>query len=370
LLKPKATTALTVSARRYPCPFCGKPLSKGKKNFEHIIPKWLVKEADLLKRLMPIYIGGRQKEVPMKDIGLQSCIECNQKFSDLESKARDAFMKLAHSSSIDSSDTELLLNWLDKIRVGMWLWTLQIYKDKFRVKPTFGINLRTRQKDRIFSFVRYAKSEDQKGLGFFGIGKAYMFMPTTLGLHIHNIFIISASHDAFLLEHIYNRKYYKRPFIDDHPSRAGSLSTAVEFAGEMPEGTRIRLLGQIQTYGQCIQPEGLIGTNVDDFTSRRNHTGFFMGRIFALDNCLKILNSEHYIINSNNKTNHLLMQMNVSLLNLYFIKNFLASDLSSIQKEGDWRRLYGNLLAEELSIIKELEISYYLQTGISINVLH
>lgn len=79
-----------VTARVKRCIFCGTPFSGQKRNFEHIIPAWLVEEADLRKRDMPVQLPGISRKVSMSRIGLKVCKICNDADSRLEAQAKIA----------------------------------------------------------------------------------------------------------------------------------------------------------------------------------------------------------------------------------------------------------------------------------------
>jgi hypothetical protein len=64
-----------MSKRR--CIFCGEPFSGQKRNFEHVIPSWLVKEADLAKRTALVDFPSRKFNAAMSRMGGQACETCN-----------------------------------------------------------------------------------------------------------------------------------------------------------------------------------------------------------------------------------------------------------------------------------------------------
>lgn len=76
------------------CIFCGKLFSGQKRNFEHVIPTGLVKEADLSKKTSPIDFPSRQFNAAMSRIGGKACEACNSAISDLEGRPRAAYVKV------------------------------------------------------------------------------------------------------------------------------------------------------------------------------------------------------------------------------------------------------------------------------------
>ena len=114
-----------VTSRTKSCIFCGASFAGQKRNFEHIIPAWLVQEADLRNRDMQVELPGISRRVGMSRIGLKVCKSCNDADSDLEARAKNAY--LATTAGEDLSDAQMgaMLDWLDKVRIGLWLWLIE-----------------------------------------------------------------------------------------------------------------------------------------------------------------------------------------------------------------------------------------------------
>jgi hypothetical protein len=146
------------------CCFCGKSFTGQKRNREHIISDWLVREADLKKRTMSVHIGGHTFQAAMKRIVGDSCETCNSAFSALEGQAQTAFSKVKKGDLLLEQDAEALLDWLDKVRVGNWLWLLGVSKNHIRITPKFHIDARVGRKDRIVMVARYPARPEMKGL--------------------------------------------------------------------------------------------------------------------------------------------------------------------------------------------------------------
>ena len=121
------------------CPFCGKAFAGQKKNFEHVIPKWLVAEADLKSRQMEVNPETGPLSVGMSSIGSKACVVCNSKYGKLEDLAKSVFMKIRDGSELSPDEIEILLDWLDKVRIGVWLWGLDISKKKENISPKFSV---------------------------------------------------------------------------------------------------------------------------------------------------------------------------------------------------------------------------------------
>ena len=46
---------------------------------------------------------------------------CNQKYSGFEASTKSIIEKMLVSDALSASDINILLDWLDKVRVGLWL---------------------------------------------------------------------------------------------------------------------------------------------------------------------------------------------------------------------------------------------------------
>ena len=131
------------------CCFCGNAFTGQKRNREHIISDWLVREADLKKRSMSVQVGSHTFQAAMNRLVADSCETCNSAFSELEGQAQGALSKVRKGSLLGEQEEEALLDWLDKIRVGTWLWLLGVSRNHIRIAPKFHIDARVGRKDRI-----------------------------------------------------------------------------------------------------------------------------------------------------------------------------------------------------------------------------
>jgi len=110
------------------CVFCGhRAVEKTK---EHVIPSWLIEMTGNPNR--QIILGSffsnfiKDKEVQNKQISFNSftfpaCKNCNARFSDLEVRAKPIIEKLINNNPISAFDFDILLDWFDKVRIGLWV---------------------------------------------------------------------------------------------------------------------------------------------------------------------------------------------------------------------------------------------------------
>ncbi|HXM60095.1 MAG TPA: hypothetical protein VN950_04505 [Terriglobales bacterium] len=93
---------------------------------------------------------------------------------------------------VSASDITLLLDWLDEVRVGLWLGFLYLTKNPWKITPKFQIESRMGVFDRMVAILRLAEPED--GLSFFGpMSNFYAVSPTCFGLRVNEFCFVNAS---------------------------------------------------------------------------------------------------------------------------------------------------------------------------------
>jgi len=182
------------------CVFCGeKPISK---NMEHVLPKWLFTYTGGFNRKISIKIPLKKEkiEIDILNFKFPACERCNNSFLDIESKTKDIICRLNNKEKISSSDFEILFNWLDKVRIGLWLGSLMFSGNPQKIKPKFAISNRFK-KDRIL-YISHVDG-DEKRLNFSSFDDIlFQNMPCYLCLIINNICLLSFSTDSLLLDRI------------------------------------------------------------------------------------------------------------------------------------------------------------------------
>src|SRR5450755_2969832 len=126
------------------CIFCGRrPEAKTK---EHVIPKWLIKMTGDPKRKVSFGTYNLKGKPPtalaFDQLTFPACDECNVAFSDLEGRARTVTEQLLGRGPLTSTDFVCLLDWLDKVRIGMWLGLLWLEGNPWGINPKFHISSR------------------------------------------------------------------------------------------------------------------------------------------------------------------------------------------------------------------------------------
>ncbi|KYK50583.1 hypothetical protein A1D31_38775 [Bradyrhizobium liaoningense] len=316
--------------------FCGKPFSGQAHNFEHVIPRWLVREADLSKRTAPIDFPSRQFSAAMSRIGGRACETCNEASSDLEGRARVAYANIRDGNELSSSDGRSLLDWLDKLRVGLWLWALDVGKDDYGIIPKFRINERMAHKDRMLVASKYRAGPPMKGLDIWGASEYFVWSPSAIGFFINNIVLLSVSSDFLVARHL--RKLAIRCFLHD----SGDLEIDPELSDD--PGNRLEFFGAPFILGQVILPTDLFGKlNLKMASESPLHPGWGEGPILKLNGNLvesgRMLGSVP-LFTGNHQAHLVLMELYFEKATKYLLDNFLASDftrMSSVEKQEEIR---------------------------------
>lgn len=175
------------------CVFCGlRPESKTK---EHIIPKWLLEFTGDPKRKFSF---GLDKAWSADSFVMPACYECNNSYATLEGSAKPIVLKLLKGEPIAASHYSVLLDWLDKIRIGLWLAFNVL--DNFGINPSFYIATRAK-KDRMLLVYHFPTMKKilGNGLNFEGVySPIFKFIPSCFGMRINDTILINASNDFFI----------------------------------------------------------------------------------------------------------------------------------------------------------------------------
>jgi hypothetical protein len=182
------------------CVFCGKSVGKADRSKEHILPMWLLRATGDPNRRIKIEIdpiSGENIIRPASTFHFPACPTCNVYYGKkLETQAKKAFEALFLGKSLQVSQCYQLLDWLDKVRIGLWLAYNTLHKEFF--EPKFRIDQRLGKKDRI-AIISVDPHNLGKGLGIGGTDNN-IFRTSQAGLYlrINNIRIISMSYENFI----------------------------------------------------------------------------------------------------------------------------------------------------------------------------
>lgn len=178
------------------CVFCGNPPVD--KTNEHILPQWLISITGDPHR--PMHLGpflSRDQpfmEIPYTSFQFPACKSCNLRYSSLEAEAQAVITSLLSDGPVSSEGFNALLDWLDKVRVGIWLAYLMLDKNFHGIDPNFRIDGRLSLKDRALVLYRCRPGPSHLGL-LSSNTPAFVYNPTCFTLVINHLAIQSVSTD-------------------------------------------------------------------------------------------------------------------------------------------------------------------------------
>lgn len=173
------------------CVFCGlRPESKTK---EHVIPLWLIELTGNPNRT--IRVGSfEQKRFAFDQLVFPACESCNATYSELEQNVKPIMLRLLNGKPINEPQAETLLDWFDKIRIGLWLGGLMLFKNPSGIDPNYYISTRERiqNRDRILYIAR--ANEGERALSFHAIDDfVFQHVPCFMLLYVNGLSFVSAS---------------------------------------------------------------------------------------------------------------------------------------------------------------------------------
>ncbi len=122
------------------CIFWGeRPESKSK---EHVLPQWLIKMTGDPKRIAAFGVDFakqpfEQRQFSFDALTFPACSQCNSDFGHLETAAEPVVGALVSDQPVSAGNLILLLDWLDKVRVGLWLGYFYLNKNPLGITPSF-----------------------------------------------------------------------------------------------------------------------------------------------------------------------------------------------------------------------------------------
>lgn len=181
------------------CIFCGKQPKD--KNLEHVIPQWLIRMTGREKSntgdVFSLYPDA-EKHIPFMRFTFPACTECNSKYAKMEAAVKPVLERVLSGQSISGSDASLLMDWFDKVRVGLWLSNMY-YDAKLKkdVMPHFFIDSRVAKTDRMLSIQKLQLSNVQnKGIFFNGTQtQLFNYCPSAFSMVINDYYFFNASNN-------------------------------------------------------------------------------------------------------------------------------------------------------------------------------
>jgi hypothetical protein len=183
------------SAKRRQCVFCGQTTTKQTK--EHILPQWLLKLTGDPSRVVAMAIHPQtfeQIKFPWTALVMPACQACNTEYSKLESAVKPIVLSLLDRTPMTSRQAFVLLDWLDKVRIGLWLNQTILQKNIETIDPHLYVDNRIGKKDRLLYL--YTLDRKDKGLNAFGIESlVFQHQPSCFALRINDVILFNASSD-------------------------------------------------------------------------------------------------------------------------------------------------------------------------------
>ena len=200
------------------CVFCGEP-PEGK-TLEHVLPKWLIEFTGDPKREWTFgsYLIDHTlkppKQFSLKEFAFPACHRCNQNMSTLEGRVKNIFeAKLQPRKHLEADEITDLLDWLDKIRIGLWLAGIQLHQNPQGIIPKFHINTRIGIKDRLLLIYPY--NTEALGMNLFCESTPiFAYKPSCFAIKINGNFLISLS-DDFLVSRFLGMPYPSKIEFED-----------------------------------------------------------------------------------------------------------------------------------------------------------
>lgn len=203
------------------CVFCGgKPDGKTK---EHVVPRWLIKLTGDPKR--EVFLGFikdfknefKERKFSFDQFTFPACGRCNNKYAALEGTVQPIVIKVLNEEDISVEELSSFLDWLDKVRIGLWLGMIQLDKNYADIDPNFHIETRISQYDRML--VVEKSDADKRKLNLGGVDTfSFALTPSAFVLIINNYYFTNISY-MFLVHRRLGFPYPETMYIQPDDER-------------------------------------------------------------------------------------------------------------------------------------------------------
>lgn len=198
------------------CIFCGKN-PESTKTKEHVFPQWLIEHTNNADKFGTFGFNLKieppvPREIPFKSFVFPACHDCNQKFKTLENDASIVIKKMSNIQGLSEIEINTLLDWLDKIRIGLLLGFNMLDRNELEVIPSFYINKGIGLFDRMVIINRV---EDNKYyLSARGCDTLlFRIFPNCFLLIINNLYLLNISTNELISRRLgfpyYSQKFYE-----------------------------------------------------------------------------------------------------------------------------------------------------------------
>lgn len=223
-------------AKKKFCIFCGnRPINK---NNEHLFPKWLIKLTNSKNIVVDYKFNFRSSSIEPIEYNINSfvfpsCTDCNSRYSHLESKVKPLIENILNGDTfLDHNDISILLDWFDKLKLGIWTTIFTLNTKNFKYNPHMNLDERIGKKDRLLGI--FIKESEKDGLNYAGFNsKPFAAFPSWLGFRFLNTYFISGSYD-FLLSGIIEFPYPKKWYLIEDPGNFHASNFTTKAKKEIP----------------------------------------------------------------------------------------------------------------------------------------
>ena len=165
-----------------------------------MVPHWLLEMTGDPRRVVTFGQNYDKRKEPIRyswsSFVAPACDACNNKYSDLEAQVKPSVEALQMREALPVSAYIELLDWLDKVRIGVWLTRHMIEKHPIEITPNFHISSRIAEKDRMLAL--YVFDSENKGINLIGSDSLiFNVMPSCFGFRINDLLLLNVSSDFF-----------------------------------------------------------------------------------------------------------------------------------------------------------------------------
>jgi hypothetical protein len=184
------------------CVFCGK--LHADKNREHVLPRWLIELTGDLKRTVWLgydHANHRDRVFAYSSLTVPACTTCNTKYSDMEARVKTVIQAVLSESAVSRNQFDLLLDWFDKVRIGMWILYYNLDKNLAGIEPFYYVDHRIRSHDRI---IIISKSSDiVTNLTYRGCNTpSFYYTPSCFSLMVNQYCFTNISSPYFIAKNL------------------------------------------------------------------------------------------------------------------------------------------------------------------------
>jgi hypothetical protein len=334
------------------CVFCGEKPEK--KNKEHVLPQWLLKLTGDPNRIVTFgheTDGGKPMIFNWKNLTCPSCTKCNDRYADFEAEIKTLVEKLLNKEELTGNESIKILDWLDKVRIGLWLNYYYLEKNKALINPRLFIDNRLGKKDRFLQIHFLESTKKSIGLNAFGVETfAFQFNPSCFGLRINNILLINGSND-YLVSQSCGFPYPKKMELQEN---------GMIMIGDW-EYNRITQ----KDIGGLNLDKGVL-TVMQPIQSDNEHTFNFFKDSYLTENCINIekqtgtlFRIENNLVRSINDLNKKLKYESVVDENTKYIGELISKIYEGQNTFFKKQLKPNNKILENVILLNEFKINYY-----------